>query len=121
MFCPCLPSVSWRSWRFAIRPLLRPYIAGVLWSDATEGHAAGNLRCALWRLTHCGARLLEADGAMLRLLRVDPFAGRRPTFVRARYYRYQYTNWNERRKTGAWWKRTELGEYLPGVSLEDVR
>jgi hypothetical protein len=29
------------------RPLLRPYIAGVLWLDATEGHAAGNLRCAL--------------------------------------------------------------------------
>src|SRR5437667_7756470 len=49
------------------RPLLRPYIAGVLWSDATEGHAAGNLRCALWRLTHCGARLLEADGGHLEL------------------------------------------------------
>jgi DNA-binding SARP family transcriptional activator len=49
------------------RPLLRPYIAGVLWSDATEGHAAGNLRCALWRLTHCGPRLLEADGGHLEL------------------------------------------------------
>jgi hypothetical protein len=41
------------------RPLLRPYIAGVLWSDATEGQAAGNLRCVLWKLTHCGIRLIE--------------------------------------------------------------
>jgi DNA-binding SARP family transcriptional activator len=49
------------------RPLLRPYIAGMLWSDATEGHAAGNLRCALWRLTHCGARLLEVGGGHLEL------------------------------------------------------
>src|SRR3984893_6412127 len=49
------------------RPLLRPYIAGMLWSEATEGHAAGNLRCALWRLTHCGARLLKVDGGHLRL------------------------------------------------------
>jgi len=49
------------------RPLLRPYIAGALWSDATEGHAAGNLRCALWKLTHCGARLLEGSGGHLEL------------------------------------------------------
>lgn len=49
------------------RPLLRPYIAGVLWSDATEDHAAGNLRCALWKLTHCGTRLLEASGGHLEL------------------------------------------------------
>jgi DNA-binding SARP family transcriptional activator len=49
------------------RPLLRSYVAGVLWSEATEGHAAGNLRCALWRLTHCGACLVEAGGGHLKL------------------------------------------------------
>jgi DNA-binding SARP family transcriptional activator len=56
------------------RPLLRRYIAGVLWSEATEGHAAGNLRCALWRLTHCGVPLLEISGGHLQLashVRVD--------------------------------------------------
>jgi hypothetical protein len=66
-------------------------------------------------------RLLEADAPTLRLLRHDPFAGRPPRFVRARYYRYQYTDWRERRRTGAWWKRTLVGEYLPAVSLADVR
>jgi hypothetical protein len=66
-------------------------------------------------------RLLEADGPTLRLLRRDPFAGRAPRFVRAQYYRYQYTDAGERRRTGAWWRRTLVGEYLPAVSLEDVR
>ncbi len=49
------------------RPLLRPYIAGALWPDATEARAAGNLRCAVWRLARCGARPLEATGSHLGL------------------------------------------------------
>jgi hypothetical protein len=66
-------------------------------------------------------RLLEADAVTLRLLRVDPLHGCAPQFVRARYYRYQYTDWGERRRTGAWWKRTLVGEYLPATSLADAR
>ncbi len=66
-------------------------------------------------------RLLEADAPTLRLLRRDPFDGRAPRFVRALYYRYEYTDWSERRLTGAWWRRTQLGEYLPAVSLQGVR
>src|SRR5262249_11109746 len=38
-------------------------------------------------------KLLEGDRATLRLLRGDPFSGRRPRYVRARYYRYEYTSW----------------------------
>lgn len=66
------------------------------------------------------SKLLHADRAVLRLLRRDPFEGRRPTFVRARLFRYEYTTTRERRSTGAWWKRTELGEYLPPVSAETI-
>lgn len=65
-------------------------------------------------------KLLDADAPTLRLFRVDPFAGRRPAFVRARFYRYQYTSWTERRRTRAWWKRTVVGEYLPAVSRADL-
>jgi Lipase maturation factor len=65
-------------------------------------------------------KLLEADPATLRLLRRDPFAGRRPRFVRARYYRYEYTTWQERKQTGAWWRRTAIGDYLPPVSAADL-
>jgi hypothetical protein len=58
-------------------------------------------------------RLLEADRATLALLRHDPFAGRAPTFVRARRYDYRFTTRAERRATGAWWVRSPAG-YLVG-------
>jgi hypothetical protein len=66
------------------------------------------------------AKLLDADRATLRLFRGDPFAGRKPTFVRARYYRYRYTTPRERRATGAWWVRSLVGDYLPPVSRADL-
>jgi hypothetical protein len=28
-------------------------------------------------------------------------------------YRYRFTTRAERRETGAWWHRTDVGEYLP--------
>jgi hypothetical protein len=65
-------------------------------------------------------KLLEADRATLKLLRRDPFGGKRPTFIRAQLYQYRYTTWEERRETGAWWTRTKLDVYLPPVSLTDL-
>lgn len=66
-------------------------------------------------------RLLQADRPTLRLLRRDPFAGRAPRFVRARYYRYRYTGWRELRRSSAWWERTLVGDYLGPTSLETLR
>jgi hypothetical protein len=65
-------------------------------------------------------KLLAADRGVLRLLRRDPFDGRRPRFLRARTYRYRYTSFRERRETGRWWERTELPDYLPPVSADDL-
>ncbi len=62
-------------------------------------------------------KLLEGDRQMLKLLRQNPFPDRPPHFIRVMYYRYQFTNWQERKETGAWWKRTLIGEYLPPVDL----
>jgi hypothetical protein len=62
-------------------------------------------------------KLLQADRPTLRLLRIDPFAGQAPRYVRARLYRYQFTTPAERREHGTWWKRELLGDYLPPVSL----
>jgi len=63
------------------------------------------------------AKLLEADGPTLRLLRVDPFGGARPRFVRARLYRYRFTTPAERHETGAWWHREFVGDYVRPVTL----
>ncbi|AEG44283.1 lipase maturation factor family protein [Isoptericola variabilis] len=66
-------------------------------------------------------RLLEADPATLRLLRRDPFDGERPRWVRARMYRYRYTTPEERRRTGAWWVRSERGVVVDPVRLSQLR
>ena len=49
------------------RPLLRGYVAGSLWLDATEEHAAGSLRSALWRVRRVGVPLVVTTGNRLGL------------------------------------------------------
>jgi DNA-binding SARP family transcriptional activator len=49
------------------RPLLRLYVAGVLWPDASEKRSYASLRSALWRLRKVGHELVEARAANLRL------------------------------------------------------
>ncbi len=61
------------------------------------------------------ARLLEADRPTLRLLHRDPFGGDAPRYVRARLFRYRFTSRAERRETGAWWTRTEVGTLVPPI------
>jgi hypothetical protein len=65
--------------------------------------------------------LLHGKGQVTALFERNPFPQTPPRYVRATLYRYRFTTAKEHRETGAWWKRQELGEYLPSVSLEDVR
>jgi DNA-binding SARP family transcriptional activator len=52
------------------QPMLRGYVAGTLWLDSNEAHAAGSLRSALWRIRRLGLRLVEARGGRLELASV---------------------------------------------------
>jgi predicted DCC family thiol-disulfide oxidoreductase YuxK len=65
--------------------------------------------------------LLHGKPEVTALFERNPFPQSPPQYVRATFYRYRFTTVQEHRETGAWWKRQELGEYLPSVSLEDVR
>ncbi len=65
--------------------------------------------------------LLHGKPEVAALFERNPFPQSPPRYVRATVYRYRFTTAEEHRATGASWKRQELGEYLPGVSLEDVR
>jgi hypothetical protein len=67
-----------------------------------------------WFMEFIG-RLLTNDPLILKLLRVNPFPDHPPNIIRARFYRYEFTMWKERRDTGAWWKRTLVDEFLPPV------
>jgi hypothetical protein len=63
------------------------------------------------------AKLLQGDPATLALLRTNPFPDPPPKLVRAMYYEYRFTTPEERAKTGQWWSRRLMGEYLPPVAL----
>ena len=65
--------------------------------------------------------LLHGKPRVAALFERNPFPESPPRYVRATSYRYRFTTSEEHRQTGAWWKRQELGEYLPSVSLEDVQ
>jgi lipase maturation factor 1 len=66
-------------------------------------------------------RLLQGSRDVNGLLANNPFPDKPPRYIRAMFYRYRFTTEEERRQTGAWWKRDELREYLPSVSLDQFR
>jgi hypothetical protein len=63
-------------------------------------------------------RLLEGSPEVLRLFAGNPFPNHPPRYVRATLYDYRFTTPAERREGGAWWRRRELGVYLPVVWRE---
>jgi predicted DCC family thiol-disulfide oxidoreductase YuxK len=82
--------------------------------------ALGSPRQSPWffRLERC---LLEGKSDVSGLLKTNPFPKTPPRYIRAIFYRYRFTTLEQHRRTGAWWKRQELGEYFPSFSLEDLR
>jgi predicted DCC family thiol-disulfide oxidoreductase YuxK len=66
-------------------------------------------------------RLLQGSQDVSGLLASNPFPDRPPRYMRAMFYRCRFTTVDELRQTGAWWKREELREYLPTVSLDQFR
>jgi len=95
---PHQPRLDWQMWFAALEsPEQNPWLIGLI------------------------ARLLEGSEDVLHLLANDPFQGKPPQYIRAMFYRYRFTTAEERRQTGAWWKRQELREYLPTISRDQLR
>jgi hypothetical protein len=65
-------------------------------------------------------RLREGSPAVLSLLRRNPFPNAPPRYLRALVYDYRFTNRQERRVSGAWWRCEERGLYCPVVTGEGV-
>ena len=78
--------------------------------------ALGTERDNPWFNNFC-KRLLQGSPPVLALLQKNPFPQHPPKLLRAELYEYQFTDPAERQATGAWWKRTPVGEYLPPVTL----
>jgi hypothetical protein len=65
--------------------------------------------------------LLEGDPSVVALLANNPFPGAAPRYVRARYYRYTFTTPDVHRRTGAWWSREFVGEYVRPLAASMLR
>ena len=66
-------------------------------------------------------RLLQGAPSVLALLGTNPFPDKPPVYVRAVVYDYRFTDPQERKETGLWWKREMKGVYLPPLSLSRVK
>jgi hypothetical protein len=66
------------------------------------------------------SKLLQNDELALRLLDHNPFADKRPTFIRVSLYEYRFTSPKERKKSNSWWVREHKASYLPSLSLEQI-
>jgi len=119
------PDTRWREYEFIGKPgdvnrtppQIAPYhlrLDWLMWFAAFS--SAGEHP---WFISFLG-KLLENDKAVLKLLRYNPFRGRAPKFVRALLYEYHFTTPEERRKSGAIWKRSLVGLYFPAVSLDNA-
>ena len=65
-------------------------------------------------------RLLEGEPAVLDLLDAPEWKTQAPRYVRLRYYQYRFTDREERRATGDWWRRESIGALTERLSLEDL-
>ena len=66
---------------------------------------------------NCCVRLLQGSPDVLALLEKNPFPELPPRYIRALLYEYHFTSRDERRSTGAVWKRELKGIYLPVITL----
>lgn len=60
-------------------------------------------------------RLLTNSPPVLYLFAGNPFPNAPPQKVRAVIWQYWFTDWETKRKTGAWWRRELLGLYAPVI------
>ena len=120
------PSTTWQEYEFKGKPgstrrrppQIAPYhlrLDWLMWFAALSPSYARS-----WFVPFL-VKLLENDAATLKLLRRNPFPAVAPRFVRARLYRYRFTTRRERRRTGEWWVRELVGDYVPAMALDAPR
>src|SRR5438552_2642730 len=95
---PHQPRLDWQLWFAALgTPRENPWLGGLI------------------------VQLLQGSPDVSRLLAKNPFPREPPRYIRAMFYGYRFTTLREHRQTGAWWKRQELREYLPTMSLNEIQ
>jgi lipase maturation factor 1 len=65
-------------------------------------------------------RLIAGSPSVLSLFRADPFNRKPPAMVRTVIYQYWFTDLATKQKTGAWWRREELGPFSPAAERDST-
>ena len=61
-------------------------------------------------------KLFEGSGDVISLIKKAPFE--QPKYLRAKKYKYEFTSIKEKKKTGNWWRREEVGMHMPSMRLD---
>lgn len=80
--------------------------------------ALGSIRNNPWVLGFM-QKLLEGENDVLNLLESNPFPESPPKHVKAELVDYQFTDFNEKQKTGNWWKAKSLRTYAGPFTLKN--
>jgi Lipase maturation factor len=111
-------NAEWREYEFKGKPgdvnrrpcIVSPYHWRLDWQMWFAAMSPPDLHPWIFALVQ---KLLEGEKRILRLFAHNPFPDVPPKFIRADWYRYQFTKPGER----GWWTRTYVGEYLPQMTL----
>lgn len=74
--------------------------------------ALGTYRQHPW-FSHLIQCLFNQSPEVIKLLKNNPFPDEPPQYIRAQFFRYQFTSLEEKKKTGQWWKRVKITDYAP--------
>ncbi|MBI4357987.1 MAG: lipase maturation factor family protein [Candidatus Omnitrophica bacterium] len=118
-------STKWREYEFRAKPgdvkrmlpIVAPYHLRLDWLMWFA--AMGDYRYYPWILNLVG-KFLQNDLGALSLIANNPFPDAPPKYIRARLFHYRFTDFKEKKKTGAWWVRTYSWDYLPPLSLDNA-
>lgn len=117
-------STRWKEYEFKCKPgdpyrrpcIITPYHYRLDWQIWFA--AMSTPQRYPWTI-HLVWKLLHNDPGVLGLLANDPFPDAPPRHLRAVLYRYEFAPADD--PTGAWWRRTPLGVWIPPVSARDPR
>lgn len=115
--------VEWRTYAFRYKPgdpkrapafvePHQPRLDWQMWFAALRGSCDGTP----WFLRFA-ERLEEGSPPVLDLLEGNPFPENPPAHVRARLQDYRFTSWEERRRTGAYWRVRDNGLFCPDLPV----
>jgi hypothetical protein len=117
------PETRWQAYEFKCKPgdplrrpcVISPYHYRLDWQIWFAAMSSPDRYP--WTL-HFVWKLLHNDAGTLSLLASNPFPNSPPRHIRAELYRYQFAP--RRDGNSAWWTRTQVGSWLPALSVRDA-